>query len=62
MVRSLLLLSLSLALFSLVGCGADNGTVGPGEVAPMTAAEEEAMENYNESHAIDPKTGQPAGQ
>jgi len=43
------------------GCGSKAGSAVPTGLAPPTAAEEKAMEDYGASQQMDPKTGQPVG-
>jgi len=46
---------------SLCGCGSKPGNAVPTGLAPPTAVEEKAMEDYGSSQQLDPKTGQPVG-
>ena len=43
------------------GCGSKASNQVPTGSAPITAAEEKAMEDYGTSQQMDPKTGQPVG-
>ena len=44
-----------------VGCGGPHADGAPEGLAPPTAAEEKALEDYSSSQELDPKTGQPVG-
>ena len=46
---------------SMCGCGSKAGNEVPTGLAPPTAAEEKAMEDYDAAQQTDPNTGQPVG-
>jgi len=45
----------------MCGCGSKTGNEVPTGLAPPTAAEEKAMEDYDAAQQTDPNTGQPVG-
>jgi len=60
MYRTMILVCVCYGL-SLGGCGSKASNDVPTGLAPPTVAEEKAMEDYDASQQIDPKTGQPVG-